>query len=97
MDLDIRFVGDRYELIGPLATGGMGQVWRARDLALERTVAVKLLRSKHAADTAAVTRFRTEARLSAGLTHPNIATVHDYGETRLTPGRSGDRVAFLVM
>ena len=80
-----------------LATGGMGQVWRAQDLALERPVAVKVLRPTVAADAGAVTRFRREARLSAGLAHPNIATVHDYGEATRTPGRSGDRVAFLVM
>jgi eukaryotic-like serine/threonine-protein kinase len=94
---DCRFVGDRYELLGLLATGGMGQVWRARDLGLDRPVAVKVLRPRYAADTAAMTRFRSEARLSARLTHANIATVHDYGETRLTPGPYADRVAFLVM
>lgn len=97
MDPDCRFVGDRYQLIDLLATGGMGQVWRARDLALERSVAVKLLRPEYAADRAAVARFRNEARLSAGLTHPNIATVFDYGEVLLTPGRRADPVAFLVM
>ena len=97
MNLDSRFLGDRYELIRLLATGGMGQVWRARDLALERPVAVKVLRSKNAADTAAVTRFQREARLTARLNHPNIATVHDYGEEWLTPARRGDRGAFLVM
>jgi len=94
---DCRFVGDRYELLGLLATGGMGQVWRARDLGLDRPVAVKVLRPRFAADTAAVTRFRSEARLSARLTHANIATVHDYGEARLGPGPYADRVAFLVM
>jgi eukaryotic-like serine/threonine-protein kinase len=97
VNMDRRFVGDRYELTSLLATGGMGQVWRARDLALERPVAVKVLRPTVAVDAAAVTRFEREARLSAGLAHPNIATVHDYGEASLTPGRFGDRVAFLVM
>ncbi len=97
MNVDCRFVGDRYELTALLATGGMGQVWRARDLALERPVAVKVLRPTVAADAGAVTRFAREARLSAGLAHPNIATVHDYGEATLTSGRSGDRGAFLVM
>ena len=97
MKLDSRFVSDRYQLLSLLATGGMGQVWRAQDLALDRAVAVKVLRPKYAADTVSVTRFRSEARLSAGLTHPNIATVHDYGEVRPQPEWSGDRVAFLVM
>jgi serine/threonine protein kinase len=87
---------DRYQLIELLANGGMGQVWRARDVALERPVAVKVLLTEHA-DRAAVTRFQREARLSAGLTHPNIATVHDFGYARPAPGWSGERVAFLVM
>jgi hypothetical protein len=97
VNLDRRFVGDRYQLTGLLATGGMGQVWRAQDLALDRPVAVKVLRPSYAADRAAVTRFRSEARLSAGLTHPNIATVHDYGEVQPERGWNADRVAFLVM
>ena len=90
-----RFLGDRYELVDLLANGGMGQVWRARDLALGRPVAVKILLPEHAGDTAAATRFQREARLSAGLTHPNIAAVHDFGQARLEPG--GERVAYLVM
>ncbi|SFK74853.1 protein kinase domain-containing protein [Geodermatophilus ruber] len=97
MNLGRHFVGDRYQMMTLLATGGMGQVWRARDLALERPVAVKVLRPRHAADATALSRFRREARLTAGLTHPNIATVHDYGEARLTPGPRGDRIPFLVM
>jgi eukaryotic-like serine/threonine-protein kinase len=82
-------VADRYELAQLIAIGGMGEVWRARDVVLDRPVAVKLLRSEHAGDAAFLARFRDEARHAAGLAHPNIATVHDYGEQ--------DGWAFLVM
>jgi tRNA A-37 threonylcarbamoyl transferase component Bud32 len=82
-------VAGRYELADLIALGGMGEVWRARDLVLNRPVAVKLLRSEHAGDAAFLARFRDEARHAASLAHPNIATVHDYGEQ--------DGWAFLVM
>jgi serine/threonine-protein kinase len=94
---DSVYLGDRYELTDLLATGGMWQVWRARDLALERPVAVKVLHSAHADDPASFARFLREARLAARLTHPNVATVHDYGEEWLSPERRGEQVAFLVM
>lgn len=79
----------RYELTGHIALGGMGEVWRAHDRVLGRAVAVKLLRPEHAGDAAFVARFRDEARHAASLAHPNIATVHDYGEQ--------DGWAYLVM
>jgi tRNA A-37 threonylcarbamoyl transferase component Bud32 len=82
-------VAGRYELADLIALGGMGEVWRARDLVLNRPVAVKLLRSEHAGDAAFLARFRDEARHAASLAHPNIATVHDYGEQ--------DGWAYLVM
>jgi eukaryotic-like serine/threonine-protein kinase len=72
----------------------MGQVWRARDVVLERPVAVKLLRSEYIDDPGFLARFRAEARLTAGLTAPSIATLHDVGES---PGPAGERIAFLVM
>ncbi|MGY1832698.1 serine/threonine protein kinase [Geodermatophilus sp. SYSU D01180] len=75
-----RVVGGRYELLGLLATGGMGQVWRGRDALLDRPVAVKLLRSEYVEDETVRTRFRTEARLAGRLLHRNIAALHDYGE-----------------
>ncbi len=90
-------LGDRYLLDTVLATGGMGQVWRARDLALDRPVAVKVLRPEYIGDRGALTRFRGEAQLAAGLTHPNIAAVHDYGETWARRGRFDDGFAYLVM
>jgi eukaryotic-like serine/threonine-protein kinase len=87
---------DRYELRSLIATGGMGEVWRAQDRVLGREVAVKVLKSQFTGDPVFLTRFRTEARLSAGLTHPNIAVLHDYGEVE--PASSGgDRLVYLVM
>src|SRR6266511_4218103 len=71
----------RYRLVRRLASGGMGQVWRANDDILGRPVAVKLLRSEYAEDPEFVDRFRAEARRTAALSHPGIASVFDYGET----------------
>ncbi|MDP9428401.1 MAG: serine/threonine protein kinase, partial [Actinomycetota bacterium] len=86
----------RYELASLIATGGMGEVWRAQDRVLGRAVVAKVLRSEYTGDPVFLTRFRTEARLSAGLTHPNIAVLHDYGEVEpVAP--SGDRLVYLVM
>ncbi|RFU21107.1 serine/threonine protein kinase [Geodermatophilus marinus] len=70
----------RYRLDSAVATGGMGEVWRARDLVLDRPVAVKVLREELAAEAGFRARFRAEARLAGGLVHPNVATLHDYGE-----------------
>ncbi|MFW3171339.1 serine/threonine-protein kinase [Geodermatophilus sp. CPCC 206100] len=89
-------LADRYELSSPVATGGMGQVWRAVDRVLGRQVAVKVLRPEFTENAVFLTRFRTEARLSAGLVHPNIAVLHDYGEVEPGAG-GGDRLVYLVM
>ena len=88
-------LGGRYELVSLLATGGMGQVWRARDTRLHRTVAVKVLRSDLTGDPTFLARFRAEAQHSALLAHRNIATVHDYGEVAAADG--GEHLAYLVM
>ena len=71
---------DRYRLDERLATGGMGTVFAATDLRLNRKVAVKLLKPEFASDPRFVERFRREARSVASLSHPNIANVYDYGE-----------------
>jgi serine/threonine-protein kinase len=89
-----RVLGDRYELVELLATGGMGRVWRGRDLLLGRTVAVKLLRSEYTDDAVSLARFRAEAQVSARLVHRNIAALHDYGEAA---GPDGETSAYLVM
>jgi eukaryotic-like serine/threonine-protein kinase len=73
--------GGRYTLDRHLATGGMGTVYVATDNALSRTVAIKILKPEYASDRAFRTRFETEARHAAGLDHPGIAKVYDFGET----------------
>ncbi|SDX74658.1 serine/threonine protein kinase [Modestobacter sp. DSM 44400] len=91
-----RTFGGRYELGDLIATGGMGQVWKARDTVLSRDVAVKVLRSEYTGDPTFLARFRSEAQLSASLVHPNIATLFDYGE--VDPGNGGaEHLAYLVM
>jgi len=86
----------RYELLNLLATGGMGQVWRGRDLLLHRPVAVKVLRSEFAGDPTFAARFRAEAQHTAVLAHRNIAALFDYGEVAAGNGRP-EALAYLVM
>jgi serine/threonine protein kinase len=78
-----RALGDDYELLGLLGTGGFGRVYRVRDLHLEREVALKVLQPLLTRDPEVVERFRREAQLAAGLSHPNIVNIYDIG------GRSG--------
>jgi len=82
-------LGNRYTLTEPIASGGMGDVWKAGDSILGREVAVKVMRPNASSDPTFADRFRDEARHTASLSHPNIATVYDYGED------GGD--AYLVM
>lgn len=83
-------LGGRYELRSRLAVGGMGEVWLTRDLSLGRSVATKVLRPELAGDVRFVTQLRAEACTSAALSHPNIATLYDYGE-------DDDGAGYLVM
>jgi eukaryotic-like serine/threonine-protein kinase len=78
-----RALGDDYELLSLLGTGGFGRVYRVRDLHLEREVALKVLQPLLTRDAEVVERFRREAQLAAGLSHPNIVNIFDIG------GRSG--------
>jgi serine/threonine protein kinase len=73
-------LGNRYRLGERIAAGGMGSVYRAVDEALGRQVAVKALRRELADDPTFLERFRREARAAAGLSHPGVAGVYDYGE-----------------
>jgi len=88
-----RVLGGRYRLTERIAGGGMGEVWQAEDTVLGRTVAVKLLRREYADDATFLARFRNEARHTAGLSHPGIALVYDFGEGTEEEGGS----PYLVM
>jgi serine/threonine protein kinase len=72
-----RALGDDYELLEEIGTGGFGRVYRARDLALERDVAIKVLHPSLTADPGVTERFRREAQLAARLRHPNIVSIYD--------------------
>ncbi|MEQ4304563.1 serine/threonine-protein kinase [Plantactinospora sp. B6F1] len=86
-------LGGRYRLDERVATGGMGDVWRATDVVLGRRVAVKVLLPSLLTDPDFIARFRAEARMLATLHHPGIVQVFDYGEDELPSGRTD----FLVM
>lgn len=73
-------LGDRYELKKRIAVGGMGEVWQAADLHLDRKVAAKVLRAEFAGDHGFLQRMRAEARNAAGLSHTNVTAMYDYGE-----------------
>ncbi|MGY1748798.1 protein kinase domain-containing protein [Modestobacter sp. SYSU DS0511] len=94
---DRQLLGQRYDLLTPIASGGMGQVWQARDTVLGRDVAVKVLRSEYTANATFLARFRAEAQHSAGLVHPHIATLFDYGEVLPAASPLGEHLAYLVM
>ncbi|MEU4689910.1 protein kinase [Actinoplanes sp. NPDC023714] len=83
-------IGGRYRLDDRIASGGMGEVWRATDTTLGRDVAVKTMHADRAADPQFQTRFRHEAQAMAALHHPGIADVYDYGQ-------EPDQDAYLVM
>ena len=75
----------RYELAARIGAGGMGEVWRAHDQELHRDVAVKFLPERFAADSLRLGRFSQEARAASSLSHPNIVTIHDIGQTSGLP------------
>jgi len=67
-----------YEILAPIGAGGMGEVYRARDTRLERTVAIKVLPERLTNDSRALARFEREAKAVAALSHPNILSIHDF-------------------
>src|SRR5262249_2873435 len=78
-----------YEIAGLVGTGGMGEVYRARDTRLERTVAIKVIPEQFARDGQRMARFQREAQLLASLNHPNIASIYGLEE-------NGDRRALVM-
>src|SRR5271169_1891528 len=78
-----------YEILAPLGAGGMGEVYRARDTRLERTVAIKILPAQLSSDPVRKQRFEREAKTISSLNHPHICVLHDVG--------SQDGIDYLVM
>jgi len=89
MSLSVGTILGPYEILGPLGTGGMGEVYRANDRRLDRVVAIKILPANIAADPAAKQRFEREAKTISSLNHPNICVLHDIGHQ--------DGVDYIVM
>lgn len=85
-----RMLAGRYRLEGRLGQGGMGKVYRATDMSLNREVAVKMIRDEFFADRKAIEKFRQESQVTGSFAHPNVVTVYDFGV------EAGQRV-FLVM
>lgn len=77
--LSIRTRLGPYEILAPLGSGGMGEVYRGRDTRLNREVAIKVLPASFAAHSDRLNRFELEAKATGALNHPNILTVHDIG------------------
>ncbi|MFC4587876.1 Stk1 family PASTA domain-containing Ser/Thr kinase [Sphaerisporangium corydalis] len=88
-----RLLGGRYELDGVVGRGGMAEVYRARDIRLDRVVAIKTLRADLARDHTFQARFRREAQSAASLNHPSIVAVYDTGEDMT----EGTPVPYIVM
>lgn len=83
------FLGNRYEIIEKIGTGGMSDVYRAKDHSLSRDIAIKVLKPEFANDSAFVSKFRAEAQAAAALEHPNIVNIYDVG--------SEDGLYYIVM
>src|SRR6476620_804757 len=99
LDLQAALAGE-YSLQRELGRGGMGVVYLARDVQLDRDVAIKVLPAHLARDPEARERFLREARMAAGLSHPHIVPIHRVGEATSPPAAgaaAGTRFVFFVM
>ncbi|WBB81193.1 serine/threonine-protein kinase [Micromonospora sp. WMMD882] len=90
----MRTLDGRYRLEQRVGIGGMSEVWRAHDVVLDRTVAVKLISPGQDDGPTSVDRIRAEARSAARLVHPNVASVHDFGTASTA---TGQQVPYIVM
>lgn len=75
-------ISDRYEVIDSVGSGGMADVYKAKDQRLNRFVAIKILKNEYSSDKTFVNKFRGEAQSAAGLSHPNIVNVYDVGDDK---------------
>ena len=73
-------VGDRYEIVSKVGSGGMADVYKAKDHKLNRFVAMKVMKPEFSSDTNFISKFQREAQAAAGLAHPNVVNVFDVGE-----------------
>ncbi len=89
MEMNEMVIAGRYEIIERIGSGGMSDVFKAKDLALSRYVAIKILKADYAEDINFVSKFHSEAQAAASLEHPNIVNIYDVG--------SDDHVHYIVM
>src|ERR1700752_4195222 len=84
-----------YEIVSHLGSGGMGEVYKARDTRLDRTVAIKVLARHHWENPMVKKRFEREARAISQLSHPHICALYDIGEVDVES--TGGKISYLVM
>ena len=80
-----RILNDRFRILSPLGSGGMGKVYKAVQTPLDRVVALKILKPEHASNRELTARFLREARVASTLVHPNVVTVYEVGRWRDHP------------